>query len=277
MLLRLFLPSALTLLAGCPSTSTGDIPPVLGAPDFISQPLAADHPAEAWFDRSISVFGATVYAAPDVPEDKLLHAAHLFAQYVDNDEDGEADDPALPPSYAERNASLVMFASFDALENSEIFESPWLDTIHGQDLSADETLPDDGFDAALEEVLHLVNTAGHSEVYPDAFGPRDSLLTEAMDLARGGHFESVPSSYPSEAWYHYDDQTCGYECMAIEYLYWAMTSLLGGQAERCDEIEQEWELCTPELLESMDPAMHALLTDSQYRLPTILPDGSYQN
>jgi hypothetical protein len=273
---RFLLFSALLGLAGCP-TSPADDDDAASTPELVSNALASGHPASAWFDRSVSVFGATVYAAPDVPEDKLLHAANLFAQYVDNDEDGEADDPALPPSYAERNASLVMFATFEDLENSNIFESPWLDTIHGQDLVAEETLPDGGFDAALEEVLHLVNTAGHSEVYPQAFGPRDSLLTNAMDLARGGDFESVPVSYPPEAWYHYDDVTCEYECMAIEYLYWALTSLLGAQAERCDEIDQEWEPCTAALLESMDPTMHALITDPQYRLPTVLPDGSYRN
>jgi len=53
---------------------------------------------------------------------------------------------------------------------------------------------------------------------------------------------------------------------------------LGWQAdpERCRQISIEWKPCTPELVESMDPAVYALLTDPQYNLPTVLPDGSYQ-
>ena len=29
--------------------------------------------------------------------------------------------------------------------------------------------------------------------------------------------------------YHYDDETCDYPCLFVEYTYWAFTTLLGGQ------------------------------------------------
>ena len=136
----------------------------------------------------------------------------------------------------------------------------------------------DRFDAALEEVLHLITTAGYAQVYPAAFGAQaGTLLTDAMDLARGGRFQRIPNPYPEGAWYHYDDATCDYRCMAVEYFYWALTTLLGAQAEpaRCREINREWTLCTAMALEEGDPAVHALLTDPQYHLPTRLPDGRY--
>ena len=50
-----------------------------------------------------------------------------------------------------------------------------------------------------------------------------------MDEARGGHFEEVPEKYPDEAWYTYYDETCDYECQITEYIFWALTSILGGQ------------------------------------------------
>ena len=83
-----------------------------------------------------------------------------------------------------------------------------------------------GADATVEEIMHTINAVGHTEVYPDAFGlaPNSSLLTAAMDVARGGQFISHPGTYPEAAWYHYDDTTCDYQCMAIEYLYWAQVS-----------------------------------------------------
>ncbi len=65
--------------------------------------------------------------------------------------------------------------------------------------------------------------------------------------------------------------------MIFEYFYWALTTLLGAQSdeERCHDISIEWELCTPDALKSVDTGMYSLLTDPQYNLPTVLPDGSY--
>ena len=98
-----------------------------------------------------------------------------------------------------------------------------------------------------------------------------------MDIARGGQFTRVPNEYPPEAWYTYDDQTCDYECMATEYVYWALTSILGAQAspQRCEEIDREWRLCTREQVQAQDPAVYQLLTDPQYLLPKRLPTGAY--
>ena len=98
-----------------------------------------------------------------------------------------------------------------------------------------------------------------------------------MDIARGGQFTEIPETYPSSAWYTYDDQTCEYGCMVTEYFYWALTSILGAQKNRSDEIGQEWKLNTKDLVQTNDPAIYSLLTDSTYKLPSILPDGTYMH
>jgi hypothetical protein len=64
--------------------------------------------------------------------------------------------------------------------------------------------------------------------------------------------------------------------MVTEYVYWGLTSHLGAQADRCDEIAHEWEPCTPELFEETDTTLHGLLTDGEYAIPTVIPDGSYE-
>ena len=104
-----------------------------------------------------------------------------------------------------------------------------------------------------------------------------TLLSEAMDIARGGQFINIPNQYPEEAWYHYDDWTCDYECMAIEYLYWCIVSHMGilNDTQTCNGIDNEWELCTPQLFESTDVSMYAILTDPQYKLHQLAPDGNY--
>ena len=73
------------------------------------------------------------------------------------------------------------------------------------------------------------------------------------------------------------DATCDYECMATEYFYWALTSILGAQSypSRLQEISNEWELNTRDLVRNGNPDVFSLLTDPAWRLPTVLPDGTY--
>ena len=285
-LVLLVLPPALVGCGGSGSESAeaslsdaaegGPVPQATG--NYFSLQRVTDAALAEFFTKQVDVFGVQIAGTKTTPDYKVLHAANVMAQYLDNDEDGTPDNQAVVDAMVENRALLVMFADFDELENSGIFASEVFDGRAGQDLEGHETLPERGFDATLEEVHHLVASAGYARAFPDAFGARDSRLAEAMNLARGGHFEEVPDEYPEGAWYHYGDETCDYECMAIEYHYWAMTSLLGWQAApgRCLQISVEWKPCTPELLESMDTAVYALLTDTQYNLPTVLPDGSYQ-
>ncbi len=240
--------------------------------------------AEDYFSKYISVFGVHVLATSDVSDAKIQHAAGVMAQYLDNDADGAADDPPVLAAMLDANATLTLFGDEDDPDDSDFFDSEMVDTYNVQDLFAEETLPggsndEAGFDASLEEVLHLICDYGYADAYPDRFGTDSSpgsSLTAAMDLARGGHFADIPDPYPSEAWYHYDDDSCDYSCQATEYMYWATTTLLGAQdyGERCEEIFEEWELCSPADVESRDPAVFQLLTAPEFTIRT-LPDGNY--
>jgi hypothetical protein len=140
-------------------------------------------------------------------------------------------------------------------------------------LATGETTP------RLEEVLHTINSCGHVEVYPALYAlePNSSELTDAMDCGRGGQFITIPNPYPEEAWYHYDDWTCEYDCMAMEYLYWCIVTNMGilADTQTCQGIADEWEPCTPELFESTDTLMYNLVTNPDNKLPQFAPDGNY--
>jgi hypothetical protein len=244
------------------------------------------HPAFDVFSQYVDVFGIGIYASSDVSREKVLHAASVMAEYLDNDEDGQVDNPAVVRELVSRNAALFMFERPEShVENNfydgidDLFRDgpPALQPLYGN-----ETFPDGmargQFDPTLEEVLHLITNSGYAHAYPDIFGEQPgSAIADAMDEARGGYFEDVPSSYPAGAWYTYDDQTCDYACMISEYHYWALTSLLGAQdlPARGEEISHEWRLNTPEKLLEGDPAIYDLLTDPQYIHPSVLPDGDY--
>ncbi len=63
--------------------------------------------------------------------------------------------------------------------------------------------------------------------------------------------------------------------MVTEYFYWSMSSILGAQNSRLDDIGDEWKLNTKELVQLTDTAIFNLLTNKEYIFPTILPNGAY--
>ena len=250
---------------------------------------------KAGFSKYVSVFGVHIFSTPRTPDAKILHVANILAQYLDNDEDGVPDNPLVLSHLVSRNAYLVFPADEDEFEtfDPEIWHRAGYH--FGQFQHAMETRPDfliDGeiqakdvweYDASLEEVLHLVTQHGYANAYPSVFGEeRGTAIANCLDDARGGYFRRVPTDgphygYPQGSWFHYDDETCDYECMITEYFYWALTSILGTQdyGGRFNAIKNEWELNTRELVRSKDPNVYALLTNPQYKLPMRAPDGNY--
>jgi len=280
---------SITLLLSCASCSKDDsvLTPIPNTtegintsadPNFI---VVANTDTEfSGLSKKVTVFGIPIYAVSTVDNTKLLHAANLMAQYLDNNEDGTIDNQAVVDAMLTNNAFMIMWKS-----ESDFNTVSMPDNATGQDLGNDETIPvwhtnghTGQFDAALEEVWHIITHAGYASAYPTVFGEgAGTSLSNAMDAARGGNFTTIPTPYPNGAWYTYDDATCEYDCMTTEYIYWAMSSILGAQENRLGEISQEWDLNTNALVQSTDAAVYALLTDPQYKFPTVLPDGTYMH
>ena len=242
-----------------------------------------NNPALSCFSKYIRVLDCfDIYAQSGISDDKVLHAAAVAAELLDNDEDGIVDDQALENRLSNSGALMPIFTS-DGYACMDSFE----DNYNGNGVSAvlfrneiDPSQPGHwGDDASVEEILHTINHVGHVYLYSNDFNifPNSSTMSDAMDIARGGQFLNVPNNYPEEAWYHYDDWTCDYGCMAIEYLYWCIVSHMGilDDVQTCNGIDNEWELCTPELFESIDVIMYGLITNPEFKIPQLAPDGNY--
>lgn len=238
------------------------------------------------FPKSQEAFGIKLYATNGVSDEKLTHARNILAEYLDGDNDGKADNQAVVDKMVERHAAMIMFKdekeaeSFNKTHQKAMENYPNQDSL--QDLYAREIHIDGAskgeFDASLEEVLHLITHVGYSHVYPNALGEKaGTSIANAMDKARGGHFQQIPKKYPDTAWYSYYDDTADYSTMITEYVYWSLTSLLGGQSfdGRLDQIQHEWKLNTPEKVMTTDPDVTSILHNPDYHLPTVLPDGKY--
>ena len=193
------------------------------------------------FSLHCSPFGISMFAETGFPREKFLHACNVMAQYLDNDQDGCADDINVVKMMRLKQGGMAMSLTQSSIPDN--YQYP--DTFRYQDLYATETEPSCSgssettscHDAALEEILHCITANGVSQYYSDEFGEcyknifNLSDIQAQMDIARGGHFTSVPGSYPAGSVYHYDDATCNYQCMVTEMFYWGITSLLGGQGK----------------------------------------------
>ena len=243
-----------------------------------------DHPAFGIFSKYVNVLDCIhIYAETNISDEKVLHVAAVAAELLDNNEDGIVDDPLIEASLIELNTFMPVFQSENGNSIDTFFDNLDDDGCTGAVLFRNEIDPSQpghwGDDATVEEVLHTINSCGHVEAYTSLYAlePNSSYLTDAMDVARGGQFITIPNPYPDEAWYHYDDWTCDYGCMAMEYLYWCIVTNMDilSDSQTCAGIANEWEPCTPELFESTDTLMFNLITDPVNMLPQLAPDGNY--
>lgn len=236
------------------------------------------------FTQKVDVFGVTIVATDTVPQDKLLHAASVMAEYLDNDQDGKPDNLLLVDMMQQQKAVLVIVEQEKDMHyvNEDMLSELGIEVGVGQDLYASEIHPNGAengiFDATLEEVLHLISNAGYEALYPEVFSTvSGSAQSKAMDIARGGYFKEIPKRYPEQSWYSYYDPTCDYECQGGEYFYWSLTTLLGAHDYdwRKRAISDEWRLSTPAAFIAKDTNMYQLLTSPTYKMPTTLPTGNY--
>ena len=220
--------------------------------------------------KQVEIFGISIFATTTKkPDSKLLHATGLLAQYLDNDNDSQPDNQFVTQAIHQSKGAVVMSATRQESDEIDVHryipEKVW-DNMTILGLYAEETDSegaDQGlFDAAYEEILHLITSAGYANAYPNIFGEkRGTAIALAMD----------------QAWYTYDDRSCDYGCQITEYIYWGITSILGAQdfPGRLDHISQKWRLNTTAKVKVGDPTLYQLFIDPQYAFPTKLPDGKY--
>ena len=317
---------AAVLLAGC-KTKQPSIPPQLSLertyprPSFEPMSLEkykATHPnlpglacgMEKFFNKYINVFGVTIAAMPKTPVPEIIHAAKVYAQLIDNDENFIPDDRKIFEYHQkdpEGRNLLIVLVDTKALDNAWIaFEPGQPFWVPAQALRPGHSgvghSRDGEYDIAVEELFHKYGKA-LQVVYAKDFGLPDeeagdmwsSTLSDAMDRARGIDRTVKPVAgrwvYPEGAWYTYDATSCGWGCQVDEYLWhiWATNigyyELLTRQPEApkeeakprgwCENIHSEWKPCTRQELKEMDFAAYQLINNRDYQLPTRIPFGEY--
>jgi len=241
-------------------------------------------------DVFINVFGLYVISNQLSEPGRAMHTANILAEYIDNDMNGAPDDDAVLNHLIEQNFVVPVWTM-------DIRKQFWEDargTFCEDNISMAASLYDDDdwaiggikytgtFDANLEEVWHVVSRGWYA-AYPEYFGnsfDTESILTQAMDIARGGKFYDTPSEYPAGAWYKYSDESCTYSCQISEYFYWAVMANIGALdtsiTNKCYPDKGEWNICTKSELEAKDKKIYDLLNNKGFNLPTNIPTGGYK-
>ena len=140
--------------------------------EFESNPNPFD-PALNSFSKYVNALDCFhVYAESSISDAKVLHAASVVAELLDNNEDGIVDDSILEEELRSGEAMMPLFSS----EWSPAMDDVWdyYDGCVSAALFNNEIDPLQpghwGDDATVEEVLHTINACGQLIIYPQVFG-----------------------------------------------------------------------------------------------------------
>lgn len=237
--------------------------------------------------KGLTVFGINLIATSEVPDAKLLHAANILAELIDNNEDGKADNQKVLDVLLAGSAYETMYNLAEGnqveIDNDILREVSKVATTLGAYETRVNYADGVNHDASIEEIFHLITQFGYSTVYPDVFlesNTATSTLAVAMDVARGGRVTVKPDTgwvYPDNAWYFYGDDTADYATMMTEYIYWSVSTNFGMHASEAglQKTSSEWKPNTKAKLQTQDPTIFGLVNDAQYAFPKVMPNADY--
>ncbi len=217
------------------------------------------------FDKSALVFDTLLICGTNqVPAEKLQHAANVAAEWLDNDEDGQVDEPRLIEAMQSNDPVVLMTGNgISMLAMPHLL--PAIEGRQSQDLSAAETDPaGDRRDASQEEIHHIIMNAGWISLFPATFSDQadvSSTLYQAWKFADENQH------------YVYNDPTCDDSCKVTEFVYLATAAYFGDIEDlQTDEIR----LYTRDELQQTIPAVIEIFESADYTYPTNhWPDGTY--
>lgn len=230
--------------------------------------------------KHIDVFGIPVLAAPGVTDDYVLHVANILSGFIDNNYDGIADDANVMTQFADGLTGIVIYLDNNQKTNLAGTFGNFVDrtvSITSDNINlggdANNNLRDYTLQVCLQELLI---EKGYTVAYADLDYNRPTILTNAMDTARGG-FQAggLPGyNYPPFAWYT-EQSGLDYQNLTYFYLYLLVSAYAGSLSWRAGELSPDWQLATQQQLLDTDDAGVALLENPTWTLPLSEPVLDY--
>jgi len=232
--------------------------------EFTPTPL--DFPAEfGQFPQHIEILGVHVFATSSIPSETVLGYAATFANLIDSNQDGMADQEAVWIRLVEGRTALVLVSTSDPIitlhpileavgDASQFGQAYTLQPIFVTDVNLN-TPPSDALFAMLRPLM-----LGYSMEYPDVFG-----MSEASAL--GVAFSTAQANG------HYTPSECSRVCALSRYAQWGWLTVM---SEEGLASTSEWTLPDRAAFAAADPSLYALLSDPQYGFAQQLPSTIYQ-
>ena len=83
-----------------------------------------NQPGFGYFTKYVNVLDCfSIYAPSNISDEKVLHAAAIAAELLDNDEDGEVDDPTLKQELINHDALMPIFTSESSQAANRFFNN----------------------------------------------------------------------------------------------------------------------------------------------------------
>ena len=120
------------------------------------------------FTKHIDVLGCfSIYAENNISDAKILHAAAVTAELLDNNEDGVVDDTLIEIQLKHKEAFTPIFAYQGSNAEDLLFNHYQGDgvsaVLYDNEISPYQT-GHWGSDATVEEIIHTINHIGHTYV-----------------------------------------------------------------------------------------------------------------
>lgn len=231
-------------------------------------------------NRKVVVFDIPIFAYKAVEDSKLIHVANLLAQFLDNDEDGVVDHTTI---HNQLKAGMSFIYLWKTTAERDSFVPPSGFNVYSMSADSVNTSWHSNnhtgvFDGALEAVWTFITKNGYAVSFPATFSSQaNSEISIAMNAARGGVFQNPPTNYPVGAWFTNAEVTCNFSCQVSKYNFWVISSILGANENRLTDIQNEWKLNTSAKIQAGDVKAWAIFSNSTYKLPSALPDGTYKH
>lgn len=195
-----------------------------------------DDEVAADIEKVIEVFGIRLMALEGVTDRDLVLSANVLAQWIDNDEDGQPDNPMVQSELQRQNSRMILGVGFEeSIGPWHQEQQQFLDygdaptfgldvaTINHSRFGLEPSPystdwqrfePIRAADAATEETLHMITNVGFSGVYP-------------ADFWNGEFAEGTPE-FASQVYKCYVDERKGKGLEGASRLTTAMDNARGG-------------------------------------------------
>lgn len=243
------------------------------------------------FDKYITVFGIRIIGTQNVSEDVMIRAAHVYAGFIDNDEDGVVDRPQSVQSVKDYHVIVSFLANAEESDRmwNELFPKPENEGFRVLFNCRMHLFEQWAADATPESHANLIKRAGMAEGSAESVNCTEkfdwTLWYAPFTVSYYGYLEDFPDdtlealikattkaqTQGKFLGFYGDDR----DMSLADFLVWYMLTKMRVLEFHC-KIQEVWKFRTPKDMEDFDPEWYDIFNRVE-GLPTRIPNPQYNS